>query len=80
MNVTINFNCNQYELAQMMMTIGAVGIFDEIKRKHTALDEQRFNTAVTIKSGSDRHILENMLTALKINYAVDVCFGVQQDA
>ncbi len=77
---TINFKCNQFQLAQMMITIGAVGLFDEMERTHPKLDEQRFNTVVTIKNGSDRRMLENMLTALKINYVIECYFGVQQDA
>jgi|JI10StandDraft_1071094.scaffolds.fasta_scaffold84247_2 hypothetical protein len=77
---TINFKCNQFQLAQMMITIGAVGLFDEMERTICRIDQRRCSNTVRIKNGSDRRMLENMLTALKINYVIECYFGVQQDA
>lgn len=79
MDVTINFNCNQFELAQMMMTIGAVGLFDNMERMPRGKKFTSCNTKVNVNE-SDLRMLQSMLTSLRINYIIERYFGAQQDA
>ncbi|RTL11259.1 MAG: hypothetical protein EKK54_07990 [Neisseriaceae bacterium] len=71
-----SFRCNQFELAHMMITIGTVGMFDNMERVSEIKDAKE-NTIVYISDESHSFLLEQLLAALRISYTIECNFGVQ---
>lgn len=72
----VEFNIDQFQLAQLMLQSGAVGIFDRMERYKNRKDLtfNLHNTSIAFDNPEDYLTLHRMLGIAKINHTVHFNF------
>ena len=70
----IEFNADQYQVAQLMLTIGLVGVFDRMERfkPQESSPFRVINTHIALDDEHDATLLRAALEKSKINYTMHV--------